>query len=444
MTNLTRRNTLSQLIYTFVNTTYVDSRTKFWSAKNKIMAQKSTLTFAVILAITLLSSLKADLGLLGYILESSLIGLITAYLMTGTKRSIFKYNQRVFVCIVALITIFLIHNTIQVWNGFSLDLTFRVISFPVTALLFIIVFPNLFSRHSFLIALALVSLPLVLIGLPTVLFGSISLIGVTISPHHSTTNLAFGGISINYPLLTSILGNPNITAKWAFYGFISGIYMFMTQQKSRRLFGVITVGVMIAGLFLTYSRSAILATTIALTVFIPAYLDNKNILIAITTTSIVFIFTLVSIIIGVIPGPQTISSIRLSGRYELWATTVNVAKSSPIIGLGPDDASALIQPYLGPRLAGLSPHNSYLRILLTTGIVGLSSYLYIHFEALRVNLLNSTSPASASIYALLVGTIILQIFEGFSIFGLGSTSIISSIIIGYSSIAVADRSVQIG
>ena len=72
-------------------------------------------------------------------------------------------------------------------------------------------------------------------------------------------------------------------------------------------------------------------------------------------------------------------------RLNLWQTSINISKDSPLIGIGEDNFDYYFDRYKveGYYDVTVHPHNDYLTILVSSGIPGLIAFLSIWFVILR-------------------------------------------------------------
>jgi len=71
-------------------------------------------------------------------------------------------------------------------------------------------------------------------------------------------------------------------------------------------------------------------------------------------------------------------------------------------------------------------------MLLTTGLIGFTSYLAIHWAALLTQVRSLSNRRVVYVLPLLLAIVIRELFASFSIFGLSFVSVIAAIVVGYS------------
>lgn len=117
----------------------------------------------------------------------------------------------------------------------------------------------------------------------------------------------------------------------------------------------------------------------------------------------------------------------LSRRDVLWKTSVEYIKSNPVFGAGfgnSPEAIAPLFPDLHSFLKGLSPHNTYLRIAVESGIVGLFLYLFLilSFFKLFFQKLKRVTVYEWALLFFITSILLLQVFETTFLLGTGFRS----------------------
>ena len=133
-----------------------------------------------------------------------------------------------------------------------------------------------------------------------------------------------------------------------------------------------------------------------------------------------------------LPSPEMLSSVSLSGRRHLWRASVQALEARLWVGYGTTNMATALEPYItDPRRLGVGPHNSYIRVALSGGILAFLSYLILHLYVL-VRSAHSPGRISSASHAVLWAAIIFQLFNGATIFGISSSSILFAIALGWS------------
>jgi O-antigen ligase len=137
-------------------------------------------------------------------------------------------------------------------------------------------------------------------------------------------------------------------------------------------------------------------------------------------------------IVKMIPGPEFISGIDSSGRDVLWRGAIEAWRQRPILGLGPGSNLDQLAPFImGTGQEGSHVHNSYLRMLMSTGIVGFVAYVYFHIRTIWTGLEVIDDSTTAAAIVLVIVYSINQITNIFSLFGFTVTSVVISLSFGY-------------
>lgn len=188
-------------------------------------------------------------------------------------------------------------------------------------------------------------------------------------------NLYYLGWDPHYRRLFSTLLDPNFTGIYLVLAFILGIYLSLTKAKNKILM-IFGEAVILISVLLTYSRSAYLALVSAL---ISLMLVKK------LKILLVILLALIGIVI-IFPKPagDTYGLIRQEtslARINNWSLSLQYFIKKPILGYGFDTLRHL--PIANPEINGIPStaragvDNSFLFILLTTGIFGLIIYLWM-------------------------------------------------------------------
>jgi O-antigen ligase len=161
-----------------------------------------------------------------------------------------------------------------------------------------------------------------------------------------------------------------------------GVY-FYTREKGKKALYILLMLVLGVALILTYSRSGYLAMVVAgaIICFLRSRLSIVIGIAAIIATFILVPRTLTRITEGL--------SVDETGvkRIESWAKAVSIVPEYPLLGTG-YNTFGFVQDALGTadefdvnNRSGVE--NSFLTVLVTTGIVGFVSFAYLYFVILR-------------------------------------------------------------
>lgn len=320
---------------------------------------------------------------------------------------------------------YLLGPFIVLLGAYAITMPFRPTVFyrPVIDLIVMsvsmLLIPQAIDRSVFFVAVRNLSTILVLIGLPAIVAGPYSLFGTTVG-YLWKVDLPVLSAQL-YPL-QSIYTNPNFLSVLLLSGMLASLYLHDANPTNYSPF-VFLVNVI--GLLLTQSRSAILVGVFA----VLGYLLYKAwgtplFRLAVLGGGFLSVGSLLLIVTGV--GP--LAQISLSSRREIWKAGIEVLLENPLIGYGQVPLKHIIEAELGfPR----SPHNSYLRVFLETGIVGGIAYAWLIISILfhHVRLPLNEKRVISFLLALSVATV--MVFETFVLGGVGSSSIIASMALGY-------------
>ncbi|MDB9235813.1 O-antigen ligase family protein [Halorubrum ezzemoulense] len=271
---------------------------------------------------------------------------------------------------------------------------------------------------------------LVIIGIPTLAMESYSLGPIEITPWLYEFNLPPNLISGDINPIRSIFRIPNTLGLIASIGFFSSLGLTITAATKIRIsFTILNF----LGAYLNGSRSAFIFTLIGLVIFFVAiYLKCP-----ISTFAVQSIFCsifLPLIVFSIRPSliPQFID---LTGRRTLWEASINAIKTNPLLGFGAGDQSAYIDTYIENEMhSEKGPHNSYLRMFLTTGILGGVSYVLFVLYVIINSSKAMRSIEEKTIVVIIIIFSLHQMFSSWAIFGqvgIRFFGLASSIFFGY-------------
>lgn len=146
-------------------------------------------------------------------------------------------------------------------------------------------------------------------------------------------------------------------------------YLFLTIQ--------------ILGLVLTLSRSAYMAASITVFIYLFAHkiTNHKWLLLKIGLIFIVLVnsFSVINSVNSVLN-----SDLSVLSRSGLWQVGLNMSLSNPILGVGIGNSSILFNQYINSSLVLYNPHfhNLFLTISAETGLIGFIFFISIFFKHL--------------------------------------------------------------
>ncbi len=337
----------------------------------------------------------------------------------GLYAVLFKSTQirvpaGILIATLTLYGIFLYHAISQPNN---VELVARVFIFiPVTFVL-VYILPQILRSEMFLRALSLIAGAVAIVGIPAAIFGDVLPI---VSVHTPTT--VFG---VEFYIITSVLHNPNPLGELLLFGGVASLIWVKKSTARRTLFTACTVG-----LFLSQSRAAFLGFAAAMTVYVVGSIASREQFTQFIIVSLAAGTTGYLMLLRLIPGPAIIEQVYLSGRLDIWYAAIDAVKAQPVFGHGPGDMSTIVGAFASGSV-GAGVYNSFLRLFVTTGIVGGLCYLYIFLYSIISHTKVIASRESLIVHALVIGFVVNELFSGNSIFGLSTTSVVGALLIGY-------------
>jgi O-antigen ligase len=320
---------------------------------------------------------------------------------------------------------YLLGPGIMLFGAYALTIPFRATVFyrPVIDLIIITVgmllIPQTIDRSIFFVTVRNLSTGLVIIGLPAVFVGPYSLHGIRFGYPGYVYLPTFPG---KVYALESIYMNPNFVAVFILFGLLISLYFYDNNRTNYSLIILFVNGI---GVLLTQSRSAILIGIIAVLGYIFYKIWSTLLFrVAVLTSTFVGIVGLILIVTGVTP----LSQISLSGRLEIWQAGISSLVERPLIGYGPVDLQPIIEREVG---IFASPHNSYLRVFLETGIIGGIGYTWMISSILFHHMRLPLNRELIITFLLGLSVAVVMVFETFVLSGIGSSSIFASITLGY-------------
>jgi putative inorganic carbon (HCO3(-)) transporter len=184
--------------------------------------------------------------------------------------------------------------------------------------------------------------------------------------------------------VSATLTHPNAYAFYLVMIIVLSVSLFI-QTKSRThrslLFFLITL--LLVSLVFTYTRSAWIG--LALAVLGVAILKNRKLLIVapLTFYGLMLAFPFISLRFDALFNPELFRYTSLAWRIELWSASIPYFLSHPIFGNG-FGTFQLIGFQIDDWSA--AAHNDYLRLLVETGIIGLSGFLILLVSLARLGI----------------------------------------------------------
>lgn len=360
---------------------------------------------------------------LQYLIPATL--LLTTGIVLGVTReiSVEKYSLLIYVLLAMVILSNFIFTTLQ--TGFSATSTTKAIGYVLFLFIAYFILSRSFLIHSRSIwpALSLCLTVVTGIGVVSGLFGELELFLL------QTRNTHWDIPGVGIPAISSVFVDENYFSLLAFVGFLGGAYSFEINQKRwKKSFWLLVCTVNLAALVLSYSRSAYVATFLAVVV----WKFGKRVRLASRILSgAVFITGLLLVLIsrGSPDRIQTFFQIShgLTGREELWSAAVRLILSRPLSGWGLGRSGEHLLEYT----KWSSTHNTLLDFSLMTGLPGgllLLSLIALSFRS--IFFVVQDSKEGRFVAATLVGLFIMNQFLTFTPGGTSFGSLVFAIVLG--------------
>lgn len=267
---------------------------------------------------------------------------------------------------------------------------------------------------------------LLLIGLPSVLVGSYEIAGLTITGHTTGVTNPLTGAPLY--AVESLYRNPNPFSFLLAVGCLSALYEYVRERTTVSALMSIFCAV---GVLTTQSRTLTVAMLSGLLLVAGMYRLSRDIYVFVSMTGILTIFLGTYVMFYLAAFSSYVQLLDLTGRVRLWNAAFEAVTTEPILGYGPRDTGEIINS-LAPEIdQAKTPHNSFLRMFVTTGIVGGSTYLLFNIYVFLQQVRSYATVEDGVRISLLAVVLLPQLFESYSIFGVSFNSVFSSIVIGY-------------
>lgn len=288
----------------------------------------------------------------------------------------------------------------------------------------IFLLPRLVPKTVFLRLVSYLATFTILVGLPTFIFGPYSLLFLEFDIYSGTYAVPILGVQL--PQFMSFMSNPNPAGELAMFGLLASIVEYTYRSR----YGIPCLFICGIGLYLINSSAAILGAIAGSFIYTLWRSDFMNYLGIIVISGISVASILYLMVLQLIPGPEFLTSLSFSNRVPIWLGAVEAIRDAPLLGHGPGDMRTIMNPYVDGHL-GAAIYNSFLRLFVTTGLIGGLSYL-VFFAYPLVNYPKVIrSSKSIIIYSMLLAFVVNEMFSGNSVFGLSFTSIVGALLVGY-------------
>jgi len=208
-----------------------------------------------------------------------------------------------------------------------------------------------------------------------------------------------------YRLFSSFL-DPNFTGIYFVVIFFLGIYLYFLKNKKRY---IVLCILLLIGIFLTYSRTALVTLLLSTASFL-VISNRKKIIIPIVL--LVFLVTLLFPKTFKSEGTDYFRFFSVNARISSMQHGLKIFIDHPFFGIGfnsyryfQEKYGFELTDYTIPSRAAAGVENSFVFILATTGIVGVISYLFILFKMFKLTLLNKSKILPKITFSILIGLI---------------------------------------
>jgi O-antigen ligase len=222
----------------------------------------------------------------------------------------------------------------------------------------------------------------------------------------------------NITIITSIFVNPNQLGALALIGTIAALEERLTTPTA----GVgLLFGINVFGLFLSHYRTGWIALISSMGLFIIYSMWGRRALVFATVGGIFTIAIGLLMTFSIVPGPTAFSEISLNGRRELWTTSAHAFRERLWIGHG----------FAGTQEIVGNPHNSYLRMFASFGVIGGMIYTILVIGTAVGSARQTRTYRRVTLTAIIVSMLIVQIFNQLSFVGISMRSSLIAIFMGY-------------
>jgi O-antigen ligase len=304
--------------------------------------------------------------------------------------------------LVVLVNVALYQTLFNALRFFAL-LTFTAIN--------IFVLPQLVPLRYFLGVLSRVSAAVVVVGFAPL---------VGLPTEFGFVDLSIWGTFTDYGIVTptSVFVNPNQFGAFALLGVVAA---FEERLRTGSRTVTLLLGINVVGLFLSHYRTGWAAFVFASGLVVAyAVWGRDGLLVAVIGGLFAFVGGLL-MLFGVVPGPSALTEISLNGRRVLWTNSVRVFQQRPLLGRG----------LLGTQELVGNPHNSYLRMFASFGVLGGLLYAILMGIALVESARSASTYQGLIITVLIAIFVVIQMFNQLSFIGVSMRSTFSALCLGY-------------
>lgn len=173
--------------------------------------------------------------------------------------------------------------------------------------------------------------------------------------------------------------------------------------------------VLVAGVGMSYARSAWVATAVGLVALLVTRYGKRGVI----TVLVLFPLGVTGLVAKTgLHRWQLLWDKGLNGRSVLWQAGVKVLEHHPLFGVGPGNSPQAIAPFLPAAYVGLTPHDTLLRTAVELGGIGAAIWVLIVVGALVRTLARAFgSWAHSAVFALILASLAQQMVESLFIGG---------------------------
>ena len=348
-----------------------------------------------------------------YFTTISIILVIFIVYIWDTSRIVFPQTPAILLFVI--FSIYLYH---LLDNPLVLDSISRVLIFIIMTPILIFIVPLVVDKARFLQITAITSAIFIFVSLPSMFIGEFSLyiFESTVRGKHPVIGL-YRIESISTTTVTS--------------GYIASIGLISSLSIRISIIRKMIFFICLLGVVLPHSRAAYAAALASIAVILMIRIIGRE-----NVIWWIYMFFMLGMILflsamKLIPSPDFINIIDSAGRDEIFQVGIRTFFADPLLGHGPRNLTELVQQYTDRYSVGAGVYNQFLRMFITTGIVGGMSYLIlILIGVLRFRVKHANSD-ELIIYALFIGIFVNELFTGRTILGLSHSSVIGAITLGY-------------
>lgn len=232
---------------------------------------------------------------------------------------------------------------------------------------------------------------------------------------------------IEFYSLSFLFRNPNAGGYFMMVAVVA-TFARALNKPSRGLVLILLINTF--GLAFTKSRGAYLGTAIGIiSIIVLLYWGPKIARLAVISGSLV-VGMFVASVAGLFPDVPLLGFIDLAGRREIWSAAFEAVRQK-LFGYGPIPAHIILDGFLEAEYDGAGIHSSYLRLFLSTGVIGGISYAIFVVASIYGSAISNASIREIVVFGVLVAISVEEIFEGNTFFGLSMASVLWAITLGF-------------